>query len=720
MQEQSVLITCVSEFPGESDVKSVITGTILAVLLGFLAPFQVASAQDSVDPRLKIAETLYREEGPEKALPEFEQLATEFYKQQDHLDEAVAVHFIGVCHWRIGNFDEARKHLDLALAMKRNLGNRLQEAKTLNVLGLLDWELGHYDQATDNFTVASEIGRELGDKKLEGATLNNLSLVYDELGDYQTSLTQYEQVLDIYSGADFPRGEADTLGNIGRVHLLLGNYGKALDFFEQALEINEQLDSKVSMSQDNGSVALSYLGLGELDIALSYFERAIELSEETGMQYDLAYWLGGKGNALVRKGLYDQALTQYRNMLAIYEEQGAHAELIEALHDMGQLHMLLGDPRSAEDYLSQAIALERNSGRERNITENLIALGDLEIRRERLSEAIGLYGEARERAKAVGEQAHLTVSLLRLSQANLEQQQTALALEQANQALELSRMNDARPLEGEALYMLAEVDRSDGQPSNAIERYAEAEATLAQSGDPELLWQIHYGRAMAHEALGDKRAAVDALIVAVTIIESVRDRLIEQRFRSGYLQDKYEVYIELVRLQLDLDLTEEAFSTAERLRARSYATQLDRGGWPEFSSNDQRKAHALRERIQQLQRALSDEETKALPERRQAAVQTFSTELLLAQRDYQIFMDDRGQEPRLAGEMPEIPSSAQIQAKLTHDDVLLEYVIGQENLVVFALTSAEILASSRPTSRDDIARRVELLRDLIRTPEDDR
>jgi CHAT domain-containing protein/Tfp pilus assembly protein PilF len=697
----------------------ILSRLLIAVLLGLFWTVHAAANDEDIDARLIASENLYREQGPEIALPEFERLAAEFNQSQQRLDEAVALHFIGECHWRIGDFDSARAYLDRALLIKRNLGNRLQEAKTLNVLGLLEWELGNYDQATGDFEQASAIGRDLGNKKLEGATLNNLSLVYDELGDYQTSLQQYQQVLQIYSVIDFPRGTGDTLNNIGRVHLLLGDYRKALGYFEQSLEISQQLESKPSMSVDLGNIALCYLGLGQIDAALEKFESAIELAEETGMRYDLAYWLGGKGNALVLQGRYDQGLIEYRAMLDIYEQQGDHVELIESLHDMGRLHMLLGDPASAEQYFSRSIAVARDIGRVSNITLNLMSLGDLELRRERLPQADDFYGQAKARADEIGDKVYMAASRLRLAQVSKEQEDLERGFEHAREALRLARDIEARPLQGEALFMLAELDREDGRPADALKGYAAAEATLAQSGAPELLWQIHYGRAMAFETQGDKNAAVNALTSAVKIIESIRDRLIEQRFRSGYLQDKYEVYVDLVRLQLDLGRTSDAFSTAERLRAKSFATQLDRGGWPDFSSEDQRKQNELRERIRQLQRALNDEEVKASPDRRQAAVQSFSRELLVAQRDYQTFLDDREQEQKAAADLP-VPASERIQRRLAGGDVMLEYVVGENSLMIFVLTPAEIFAVTSPSNRDDIKRRVELLRDLLRTPDDNR
>ena len=215
---------------------------VLAV--GALLACQVPAAADELDPRLEAAVALYRQEGAEKALPEFERLAKAFNGREEHRDKAAALHYIGECHWRLGKFDEAREYLDRALELERATGDRLAEGKTLNVLGLLAWDLGDYDEAMTRFRSATRSRREVGDKKLEGASLNNLSLVYDELGDYDASLAQYQQVLGIYRDADFPRGVGDTLGNIGGVYLLLGRFREALGYYQQALQISERLKSK--------------------------------------------------------------------------------------------------------------------------------------------------------------------------------------------------------------------------------------------------------------------------------------------------------------------------------------------------------------------------------------------------------------------------------------------------------------------------------------------
>jgi CHAT domain-containing protein/Tfp pilus assembly protein PilF len=696
-----------------STLTSVVCSAVLGVLLAVPSPARA----DGLDPRLEAATRLYREDGAGKALPEFERLAAEFTKGSPTRDQAAALHYVGECHWRLGNFPEAHRYLDRALKLERTAGDRLSQGKTLNVLGLLAWDEGEYDEAIENFRKAGAIASALGDEKLEGSVLNNLSLVYDEQGDYDTSLKQYQRVLELYRGADFPRGVGDTLGNIGGVHLLLGHFREALGYYEQALEISEQLKSKTAMSQDHGNIGLCLLGLGDVDAGLAHLDQAIELATQAGMRQDQAYWLRVKGDGLVERGQYPLGLLNHRAALAIYEKIGAQAELLEALLDFGELHLLLGDSASAERDFRRALGVARSIGLDRGITMSLISLGDVEFRRKRPDAAVALYDQARQRAAAARVQHALALSLLRLARVNRSQQQFVLASEETDQSLAIARDIGAPGLAAEALYSQAELARLRGHFREALEHYDAAERAGARIRDPELLWQVHFGRARAQEAIGNVSAALASLEAAVKLIEGVRARLEEPRFRSGYVEDKFEVYLELMRLQLQQGRTADAFSTAERLRARSFVEQLGGRASMPLSASDRRTEAELRERVHRLQRSLAetgDDGASAYPER---ATNRFSQELLRVENEYQTFLDDHA---RIHAVAAAVPGASSIQRRLAADQALLEYVVGPESLVVFVLTSRGLAVKSSPLREPDLTARIALLRDLARRPGDDR
>ncbi len=693
------------------------TSLVRILALGLLLALPPSVHADALDPRLDAAARLYQEEGAEKALPAFEKLASEFTRDSRTYDEAAALHYVGECHWRLGHFVEARRFLDQALQLERSSADPLSEGKTLNVLGLLSWDEGNYQRAIADFRKAGELAHAVGDRKLEGASLNNLSLVYDEQGDYDTSLRQYQQVLELYRGAEFPRGVGDTLGNIGGVHLLLGHFREALGYYRQALTISEQLKSVISMSQDHGNIGLCLLGLGQVDEALAHLDQSIGLATQAGMQQDQAYWMRVKGDGLVEKGRYDLGLESYRAALATYENVNAQAELVEALRNSGQLHLVLGDPASAERDFKRALDLAQSIGLARGITLSLISLGDLELRRKQPDAAIVLYEQARQRAAAARVQHALALSLLRLARVHRPEQQFALATAETDQSLVIAREIGAPDLEAEALYSRAELARLQKHFGAALETYQAAQSAGARIGDPELLWQIHFGRARAQEASGDVGAAVASLEAAIELIESVRGRLRESRFRSGYLEDKFEVYLELMRLQLQQGKTADGFATAERLRARSFVEQLGGRASVPLSAVDQRREAELRERVRRLQQALENTKEDGIPVYPERAMDRFSQELARAEKEYAVFLDDHARIHAASGALTSAPS---IQRLLAADQALIEYVVGPESVVVFLLTSREIAVKSLPLRESDLSARILLLRDLIRRPGDDR
>jgi CHAT domain-containing protein/Tfp pilus assembly protein PilF len=688
----------------------------LVVLLAFaLAQTALAAQAESLDDRLAAARQLYFEQGPQAALPEFERVLALYRDGGDRRGEAIVLGYIGNCHKRFGDFPEALDYLNRALTMKQDLGDRLEEGKTLSHLGLVYWEMGEYAQAIDHLTRSIAIAREIGDRKLEGAALNNLSLVYDEQGDYRRSLEQYQHVLELYRDTDFARGESDTLGNIGGVYFLLGQYRKAMHYYQQSLAISERLGLKLSMSQDLGNLALCHLGLGQISEALSSFDRALQLARDAGLAKEEADWLVGKGMALIRRGEYDPALDNYRAALETYEKAGLKRELIEGLNHIGSLYSLLGDAGSAEQNFRRAIVQARVIGHKLGVATNLIALGDLEWRRRRHEEAAALYAQALVLAREMDDRALVAQSLVQLAFTHRDQGQFEKGLREAQQALKTAREIEAQLLEAQALYATGELKRRQGQPKAALGDYAAGDEIVRPLGEPELGWRLAYAQGLALEALGRNEEAVKPLERAVTIIEAVRTRLREERFRAGYIEDKYQVYVALVRLLLKLGRIGDAFLVAEKLRARSYLDLFNRGV-PPLRNRAQRQAVVeLRERIRQLQRAIEEETAMPGPEQRASALQVFSGELVAAEREYQNLLDDlRQTEPAfaMAGTLA-IPSAEQVQRILPADGALLEYVVAEENVAVFVVTRKNVFAKTVPLRRAHLHAKTELLRELL-------
>ncbi len=685
---------------------------VASCLLASAAP---AATPPGGDELLARARTVYESAGPAAAQPLFEEALAAYRAAGHRRGEAITLGLLGNCAKRLGDLDRALELLREALAMKRELGDRLEEGKTLSHLGLVFWERGEYSAAIWHLEGAVEIGRATGDAKLEGSALNNLALVYDELGDYERSLATYRRALELYQATDFPRGEGDTLGNLGGVHLLLGRFREAMGYYRQALAISERLGSQPAMSQDIGNLAICHAGLGEVDQALADFDRALALARAAGLGKEEADWLRGKGALLVATGRHGEGLELFHQALARYEASGLPRERVEALQELAALDLELGDLADAERRLEESLAQSRALEYPRGVLAGQLALGELEARRGRGEAAEALFRAALAGAVAAGDRGLEAECQVRLALTLGAAGRLAPAGDAARQGLALARAEGTRRTEAEALFALGEAERRAGDFAAALASFAAGEQLLATLGEPDVGWRLARGSGLALEALGRDAEALAHFQRAVARIESVRSRLREERLRAGYIEERYEVYVDLVRLLLRLGREEEAFSTSERLRAKSYLDLLSRDLGPGLTPEQRRTATELRERIRALERTL-DGEARAPGggERRGAAL--VSRELAVAERDYQAFLDGlRRTDPALAAAWTlAIPSAATLAAALEPDEALIEFVAGAAEVTAFVLTREGLHSHVAPLARADLAAKVTLLRELVR------
>src|SRR5215470_97616 len=156
---------------------------------------------------------IYNDDGPSKALPEYERALSLFQKEGNRKGEAITIGLMGNAYKNLGQPVKALEFLQQALAMKREIGDRLEEGKTLSNLGLFYWHtVNDYPKALDYYNQASVVAKELGNKTLEAAIHNNTGLVYDELGDVR-ALDEYKRAIELY-GSEATVGLTDAVGNL--------------------------------------------------------------------------------------------------------------------------------------------------------------------------------------------------------------------------------------------------------------------------------------------------------------------------------------------------------------------------------------------------------------------------------------------------------------------------------------------------------------------------
>ena len=679
------------------------------VILTFAFP---AAGQQSptADELLARAKSIYSSSGSSAALPEYEKALAAYQARGDRHGEATTLGLIGNCYKHLGDRTRALEFLDRALKIKQELGDRLEEGKTLSNIGLVYWEAGDYAKAIDHFNRAISIAQEVHDEQLEGAALNNLSLVYDEKGEYKRSLEQYQKAVALHRAAKYREGESDALGNIGGVYLLLGHYGEAIEYYQQALAIDEDLDRKPAESQDLGNLAICQAAVGQLDDSVKTFDRALSLAISTGLKKEEADWRRGRASTLLRLGRFDEALQEYRTALSSYEKAGLKREFVEALYDDGYVHLTLGDRNSAEHSFQRAIQLSKQISFTRGVVINRLALADLAWRSGDLAKAIASANQVVERARSLGDQSDTVSGLLVLSLSLRDKGETKHALARAREAASVAQQSSSKLLEAQALDQEAEILLKLGRTEESLRSLSSARDLLANTGDTTLPWHIDFLQGQVLETSKRDEEAVAAYRRSITSIESIRASISEDRFRTGFLQDKEKVYIALVRLLLRMGRAGEAFQYSERLRARGYLDLFNRSALPPSNA----RAAELQARIRRLQRAIEEENSKPPTEQRSDATSTFSGELADAEREYSELVDVHADAEALS---PAVPEPTEVERDLPENRALIEYVVGPRQIAIFVLRHDGLHATLEPVRSVDLESKITLLRDLIRRPE---
>jgi len=235
-----------------------------------------------------------------------------------------------------------------------------------------------------------------------------------------------------------------------------------------------------------------------------------------------------------------------------------------------------------------------------------------------------------------------------------------------------------------------------------------------QLRDPELGWRILYGRGQTLEALGKRDDAIGAYKEAIQIIEDTRSQIAEERYRAGYIEDRYQVYVALVELLLKLGKPDDAFLYSEKLRARAYFDQLGPNASVVSDAAARQRILELGEQIRSLRRTIQKEYSLPEKERRGQAVELYSAELERAERDYQELLDNsRSSAPDSRVHRWTIAAAADIQRLLPRDTALIEYVVGKQAVSILVITPTSVIGIPVLITSESLSSRTELLRDLI-------
>jgi len=221
--------------------------------------------------------------------------------------KANALGNIGLIYRFTIELDEALKYHQIALALHREISDKLSEASGLGNMGLIYRAKGDFDEALKYHHAGLKIHRKIGSKQGEANQLGNIGLVYIMTRDLDKALKYSQEALILQREIGDKQGEANQLCNIGVVYRIKKNLNDALKFFLDGLKIHREVGDRQGEANDLSNIGLVHRDNCDLDDALKYLKETLEITREIGDRYTEALTLGYIGLVYLDQGNLDDA-----------------------------------------------------------------------------------------------------------------------------------------------------------------------------------------------------------------------------------------------------------------------------------------------------------------------------------------------------------------------------------------------------------------------------
>ncbi len=308
----------------------------------------------------------------------------------DRKGEGWALNGLGRIYSMLGQRERAREYFEQALSICREIGDRGMEVRNLNNLAGVYRAQMQRSKAQEYCEQALSICREIGDRGKEATTLNNLGEVFSALGHRERARTYYEEALSLHREVGSRGEEAWTLNNLGKLYGDMGQLEQARVCLEQALSIRREVGDRLGEGRTLKNLGKVYADLEQRERALEYLEQSLSICR------GLDRWGEGKtldslGRVYADLGQKERAQNCLEQALRIRQEVGDRGGEARTLYDLGKFYAELGQKERALEYYMQALQVHREVGDRVGEGPALHSMGMLYGEREQYDMALACY-----------------------------------------------------------------------------------------------------------------------------------------------------------------------------------------------------------------------------------------------------------------------------------------------------------------------------------------
>jgi len=502
---------------------------------------------------------------------------------------------------------------------------------------------------------------------------------------------------------------------------------------EEAVAIYRDIEGDQGIETAGALVQLAYqlYYRSQYDRAEARCRAALKVVEQRAPDGQLAVQLYSVlGLALFNQGDFEAARKAFHRELESARRVAPQGpELAYAYNHLGLIAKNLGNYRAARSWYLRALTIYRScrpGGIE--VAGMLNNLGNLAMKQEDFAGALGYHEEAleiRERLHPGG--ADVAASLNNLGSAERQMGKLGAAREHLERALEIKRAK------APGTWTLANTLTELGMTATAQERFQEAGRLFAEAreirervapGNPGAADIVFLQGTLARRR-GRMKECERLWRRAIAITESIEGDLpLSEHELSRFGARFYLFYGALARLLVERGQNEEAFTLMERARARALRSMLV-GAQSVPPGVPARLWSSYRQVLRKIERARTEQArlVSASPDALDSSGPAADIRRLVTRRD-RLRQEILAVAPRLGKLAPATaPSIDEVRRALEPGTLILSYVVGEEQTVLFVLgdsaSGIPLRTFSIPVGSSELERRVGILHAFIARGRDD-
>ena len=399
---------------------------------------------------------------------------------EETLEQQQEIHIsLGELLITTGQYDHATEHLEKALALAIERGDRVGQARACRWMARMYELRGEYPPALE--WVQRGLDALAGQETTEAAELSLIAgLIYTRQGDYDEALTQCQSAMRSANNLHETTALARAYNLLGHISRLRGNSAEAIGHFEQALTLYQQAGNVRGEATTHNLIAYACLYTGRLRYGEQHGRLAREIFDKVGDVYNRAFVDNNLGEILLKQGDLDGALAAYREALHALEQIGGSSYVLGAIHN--------------------------------NLGATYIRRGEVDAAREHLRISQEYFDQAQARD-------FLPEMYCHLAEADLLAGEPSAAEKQCCQAVELARELEMRGEEGKALRVLGEIAIAQGKLDQALEHLNNSLTLLQEAGDEYESARSQLSLARVYVERGESEAGQEMLDRCIAVFQ---------------------------------------------------------------------------------------------------------------------------------------------------------------------------------------------------------